>query len=242
MTLFSGGFSIASQKLTTGQVNWKTVAVDTAIGAIGGPIGKGVGFIGKKTISSLTSGAGKKLLSKAGTGIAEKVSTKAGKFANGNGMSIAESAISGGIEQGSENVANYSISNDPNKSVSEGLKQFGVGMVTGGIFMGGKQAATPASTKVLAEVDSVPIPGLSKLGGTQLGHKANVPTRIMRKSALTIESKAFGGGQTYFNAIGQGKTEGEAQMSAAKSATNAGLMNHLADNTSMSSAYKARHK
>ena len=35
MAMWSGGFSVASKKFTTGEVNWKSVAVDTGLRAMG---------------------------------------------------------------------------------------------------------------------------------------------------------------------------------------------------------------
>ncbi|WP_143467942.1 hypothetical protein [Kocuria massiliensis] len=102
MAMWFGGFNVASKKFTTREVNWKSVAVDTGLRAMGGPIPKAVGLVGKQAVSSLTKGTGRALISKVSVGVAEKSASKVGQFAGSRTAREVGKANSGGIEQGNQ--------------------------------------------------------------------------------------------------------------------------------------------
>ncbi|MDT0211659.1 DUF6531 domain-containing protein [Curtobacterium sp. BRD11] len=103
--LMSGGISVASQKATTGQVDWGTVGKDALIGTATGALGAGTGAA---------------LATKMGTGLAARAAT---------------GAASGMVEGGGTGALNYATSPGPhtvNGFVQATATQATIGALSGG--------------------------------------------------------------------------------------------------------------
>ncbi|MFA0848587.1 DUF6531 domain-containing protein [Curtobacterium sp. WHRI 8282] len=99
--LMSGGISVATQKASTGEVDWGRVGVDTAIGAVGGAVGAGAG-------AAVARAGGSALVKGIVSNVAESGANGAGSYAaapgphtvNGLLRATAESSATGLVPLG----------------------------------------------------------------------------------------------------------------------------------------------
>lgn len=121
--LMSGGISVASQKATTGRVDWGEVGKETAIGAVTGMVGGGTG-------AAFTRGLGSGILKRAAAG-----------------------AGSGATEGGATGLADYATSPGPHTvtgALGAITSSAVVGAATGGATAGGPKWLNFDDTKKFA--------------------------------------------------------------------------------------------
>nr|WP_258366399.1 RHS repeat-associated core domain-containing protein [Curtobacterium sp. MCPF17_011] len=103
--LMSGGISVASQKATTGQVDWREAGKQTAIGAVTGMIGGGTGAaltrtLGSGTVGRAFAGAGSGALEGGATGVADYATSPGPHTVTGVLGAAASSAVVGAATGG----------------------------------------------------------------------------------------------------------------------------------------------
>jgi len=109
--LLSGGISVASQKATTGEVDWRQAGIDTAIGGATGALGAGAGAVLPKLAplvsragSAITSGA-----SRAGTALT-RLGGRAGSYAVRAGKSALDLSVRAATSQaGMRTITNGAV-------------------------------------------------------------------------------------------------------------------------------------
>ncbi|MCS5508842.1 DUF6531 domain-containing protein [Curtobacterium flaccumfaciens pv. flaccumfaciens] len=103
--LMSGGISVASQKATTGRVDWGEVGKETAIGAVTGMIGGGTGAaltrrLGSGLVKRAAAGAGSGATEGGATGLADYATSPGPHTVTGALGAMASSAVVGAATGG----------------------------------------------------------------------------------------------------------------------------------------------
>ena len=154
--LLSGGISVASQKATMGEVDWRQAGIDTAIGGATGALGAGAGAVLPK-LAPLASRAGSAVVSsagRAGTAIAQ-AGGRAGSFLAGAGQralsvgtkaitsQIAKEAGANALAGGVGNMGTYAVKTlaDGRDLTLQGAGASFVGGTTSGLISGGGSGA-----------------------------------------------------------------------------------------------------
>ncbi|BDZ49532.1 hypothetical protein GCM10025867_17730 [Frondihabitans sucicola] len=134
--LLSGGVSVASQKATTGKVDWKKAGVDAAIGGAAGGVG-GAAAAGLSKLAPIVTRAAAPAVQR----VVAPILSSAGR-----------AAISSGVSGATSNTLSYGLQ-DPNRTTGGYVQAAASGFGVGTFFSG---ASSKLGSTVVSKLDITP--------------------------------------------------------------------------------------
>jgi len=133
--LLSGGISVASQKATTGEVDWAKAGVDTLIGGVMGGAGAAAGAWATGSQAARSALAVSNGMNRVGTAVGGAGQRALATAGNAVGSELGRKVIANSVVGGAGNLGTYSVTTD-DWNVRDALAATGGGMVSSGVSTG----------------------------------------------------------------------------------------------------------